>query len=76
MQSLAPGNRVWVTDPALAQLREIMRCATGREPKPNHHGTVEEVEDGMAYINFDDGVQAPYPLDEVRLLEEPQIQGI
>jgi len=64
-------------DPGLAQLREIMRRATGVEPAPNHHGTVEQVleEDGMVLINFDeDGVEgagnaAPYPFDEVRLLK-------
>lgn len=70
------GDRVYVTDLGLAMLREIMRQATGTEPAPNHHGTVEEVweEDGMVLIAFDeDGVEAagnaaPYPLDEVRAL--------
>ena len=32
------GDRVYVTDPALAQLREIMRSATGKESAPNHMG--------------------------------------
>lgn len=64
------GDRVYVTDPGLAQLREIMRRTTGVEPKPNHHGTVDEVwADGTVLINFDDGGAAPYPLDEVRLME-------
>ena len=69
MVEFQPGDRVYVTDPALAQLREIMRSATGEEPKPNHHGTVEEVWDsGSILIYFDDGVGAPYPADEVRHL--------
>lgn len=70
-----PGDRVYVTDAGLAQLRAIMRRATGQEPPPNHHGTVDEVwEDGTVLINFDeDGVEgvgnaAPYPPDEVKLL--------
>lgn len=70
------GDRVYVTDPGLAQMREIMRQATGTEPAPNHHGTVEEVwdDDGMVLIIFDeDGVEAagnaaPYPVSEVRAL--------
>ena len=67
-----PGDRVYVTDPGLAQMREIMRRATGQEPQPNHHGTVDEVfDDGSVLINFDeDGVEgagsaAPYPVNEV-----------
>lgn len=67
------GDRVYVTDPALAQMREIMRRATGTAP-PNHIGTVDEVwdDDGMVLIAFDEngvegaGNAAPYPLDEVR----------
>ena len=69
------GDRVYVTDPGLAQLREVMRRATGSEPAPNHHGTVEEVfDDGTVLITFDEGGveaagnAAPYPPDEVRLL--------
>jgi hypothetical protein len=66
-----PGDRVFVTDPALAQIRAIMRGATGQEPKPNHHGTVEEVwGDGSVLIYFDDGVGAPYPVAEVRPLTD------
>jgi hypothetical protein len=65
-----PGDRVYVTDPGLAQLRQVMRRATGVEPPPNHHGTVEDVwDDGRVRITFDGGSAAPYPLDEVRLLE-------
>lgn len=65
------GDRVYVTDPGLAQMREIMRNATGQEPKPNHHGTVEEVWDsGSILIYFDDGVGAPYPEHEVRYLTD------
>jgi hypothetical protein len=71
-----PGDRVYVTDSGLAQLREIMKQATGKEPAPNHHGTVEEVweDEGMVLIAFDeDGVEgagnaAPYPASEVRAL--------
>lgn len=69
MTDFKPGDRVFVTDPALAQLRAIMRSATGVEPAPNHHGTVEEVwESGNILIYFDDGGGAPYPADEVRPL--------
>jgi hypothetical protein len=64
----APGDRVLVTDPGLAMLRDIMR-KYGEEPKPNHHGTVEEVwNDGTVLIHFDDGSAAPYPPAEVRPL--------
>lgn len=65
-----PGDRVYVTDPFLAQLREIMRNATGEEPAPNHHGTVAEVWDsGDLLIHFDDGGGSPWPPAEVRHLE-------
>ncbi len=71
----APGDRVYVIDPGLAQLREIMARATGEEPPPNNQGTVEELwEDETLLIVFDaDGVEgagnaAPYPVSEVRLL--------
>lgn len=69
-QTYKSGDRVFVTDPGLAQLREIMRRATGKEPEPNHHGTVDEVWDDGAtiLINFDDGSGAPYPVAEVRHL--------
>jgi len=70
------GDRVYVTDPALAKMREIMHRMTGQEPPPNHHGTVDEVwDDGTLLINFDeDGVEAagnaaPYPEAEVRALD-------
>jgi hypothetical protein len=66
-----PGARVWVDDPGLAELRRIMREATGTEPPPNHTGTVDSVEDGLVYIIFDDsGSEAPYPVAEVHPLEE------
>lgn len=69
MSEFSKGDRVYVTDPALAQMREIMRRATGSEPTPNHHGTVEEVwDDGDVLIYFDVGVGAPYPAGEVRHL--------
>ena len=66
-----PGDRVYVTDPALARLRDVMRQATGTEPKPNHHGTVNEIwDDGdTILIYFDDGAGAPYPVDQVRHLD-------
>lgn len=70
MSELQPGDRVYLTDPGLAQLREIMRGATGTEPAPNQHGTIESVDDGLILIVFDDGQAAPYPADEVRLLNE------
>lgn len=70
-QPIKPGDRVHVTDPALAQMRAIMRAATGKEPAPNHHGTVAEVWDsGSVLIHFDDGGGAPYPADQVRHLDE------
>ncbi len=71
MADVKVGDRVYVTDPALASLRRIMREASGTEPAPNHHGTVDEVDGGMAYIIFDgeDGPAtsncAPYPINEV-----------
>lgn len=75
LRSIKPGDRVFVTDPGLAQLRDIMFRATG-STTPNHHGTVAEVwDDGTLLINFDeDGVEgagnaAPYPPTEVQLLE-------
>lgn len=63
------GDRVYVTDPALAALRDIMRNATGSEPPPNHHGTVEEVWEDGVLIYFDDGSGASYPFNEVRHLD-------
>jgi hypothetical protein len=71
------GDRVYVTDPGLAMLRDIMRRETGKEPRPNHHGTVHEVwDDGSIEIWFDNddgegqGQSAPYPPNEVRRLGE------
>lgn len=71
-----PGDRVYVTDPALAELRAIMR-SYGHEPQPNHIGTVHEVdEDGYIEIWFDNedgpgqGQGAPYPHDQVRHLTD------
>ncbi len=67
------GDRVYVTDPALAQLREIMRKATGQEPAPNHHGTVDDIkgvgQHATLIITFDDGGAAPYSVAETELLE-------
>lgn len=71
MTDFKPGDRVYVTDPALAEMREIMRRATGEEPAPNHTGTVEEIwDEGDVLIHFDDGIGAPYPAHEVRHLTE------
>lgn len=72
----SPGDRVYVTDPGLAQLRAIMRQATGQEPPPNHHGTVDEIWDDAVLIVFDSeagpatGNAAPYPAHEVCHLTE------
>jgi hypothetical protein len=70
-EALNVGDRVQVNDPGLAQLRAIMRRATGQEPAPNHHGTISEVwdEDGEYLIDFDDGGAAPYPFADVSRLE-------
>lgn len=68
-----PGDRVFVVDPALEMLRRIFERATGTT-EPNHHGTVQEVRplDGEhdVVIRFDDGVEAPYPLEDVYHLTE------
>jgi hypothetical protein len=68
------GDRVFVTDPGLAQLRDIMARATGTAPKPNHYGTIadeqyDDINDDSLIINFDDGTAAPYPLAEIRHLK-------
>lgn len=69
---LQAGDVVWVDDPALADLRRIMREATGSDPAPNHHGTVHRVrDDGKLDIVFDDGQLAPYPAGWVHLLYPP-----
>lgn len=74
MTNFKPGDRVYVTDPGLAELRAIMRSG-GHEPFPNHHGTVAEIwDDGMVLIHFDSedgegqGSGAPYPVEDVRHL--------
>lgn len=75
MPDFKPGDRVYVTDPGLAELRRIMR-QFGHEPQPNHHGTVNEVHDDHILIYFDSdegpgqGTSAPYPPYEVRHLSE------
>jgi len=70
MTHFTPGDRVFVTDPALAELRAIFARATGKE-RPNHHGTIDEVWSDRILIIFDDGGSAPYPADEVRHLSTP-----
>ncbi len=78
MTDFKPGDRVYVTDEGLAQLRDVMRRATGHEPPPNHYGTVNDIwEDGTVEIWFDNedgegqGSSAPYPASEVRHLFKP-----
>lgn len=75
---LKPGDRVFVDDPALNELRRIFEKATGTA-EPNHHGTVQEVRllDGEhdALILFDDGVEAPYPLEDVYPLPPGETGG-
>jgi hypothetical protein len=70
------GQRVYLTDPSLEMLRRVMWQATGKEPPPNHHGTVHEIwDDGSIEIWFDNekgegqGQSVPYPPDEVRPLQ-------
>lgn len=76
-RTFKPGDRVYVLDPGLAELRAIMR-RYGHEPTPNHHGTVHEIEDGMVEIWFDNedgpglGQASFYPHDEVRHLTEDE----
>lgn len=74
MPDLKPGDRVFVIDPALAQMRAILARHEGPEKVlPNHHGTVADdadTSDGTVLINFDGGGCAPYPVDEVRPLPE------
>ena len=68
LEPLAVGDHVLVLDPALAQLRAIMRRHTGVEPEPNHHGTVDSIDDetSTVFVLFTDGQLAPYPMHEVR----------
>lgn len=69
-EAFKPGDRVYVIDPGLAQLREIMRRA-GHEPAPNHHGTIPDEpwdDPETVLIYFDDGAAAPYPIGDVRHL--------
>lgn len=73
MTDFKPGDRVLVTDPALAQLRAIM-ASSGEvdDVLPNHHGTVADDADtgnGTVLINFDGGGCAPYPVEECRHLD-------
>ncbi|NDL60201.1 hypothetical protein [Phytoactinopolyspora mesophila] len=70
MADFKSGVRVYVLDEGLAQLRALMRQATGIDPKPNHHGPIAEVWDDDVLIHFDDGSGAPYPPALVRHLKE------
>lgn len=69
-EDFKPGDRVYVDDPFLGQLRAIMRNELGEEPPPNHVGTVESVRaDGTVDIVFDDGgALAPYPSSQTHHL--------
>lgn len=68
LASFAHGDRVYVIDPPLAELRAIM-SRFGHVAYPNHFGTVEEVmDDGDLLIYFDDGSGAPYPAADTRHL--------
>lgn len=69
MKELQVGDRVYVTDPALAAMRDIMRRATGTEPKPNHYGIVASVDGDRVLVTFDDGMAAPYSASDVRPLD-------
>lgn len=71
MSNLTVGQRVYVLDQGLAELRSIMLRATGSQPKPNHRGTIAELwdEGQTVLIDFDDGAAAPYPVAQVRPLE-------
>jgi hypothetical protein len=71
-----PGDRVYVTDPILARLRQRMQ-EFGHDSKPNHHGTVDEVVGDYIVIAFDNddgpgqGAAAPYLPEQVhRLVSE------
>jgi hypothetical protein len=79
MARVQVGDRVYVNDPGLARLPDIMRRATGAEPPPNHYGIVDALwadAEGTVLITFDvDGVvgagnSAPYPMGDVFLLDE------
>lgn len=63
------GDRVRVLDEGLAQIREIL-SRHGHEPAvPNDIGYIDEIENGFAFIIFDDSGQcAPYRLDECELI--------
>jgi len=69
------GDRVYVIDPALAQLRAVMAKFSDTEPPPNNHGTIIDVgHDGSLIVCFDEdgeeaaGNAAPYHPSEVRHL--------
>lgn len=68
-----PGDRVYVDDSALKALRDIFEKYESSDAPPNHHGTVDEDQEGyedsgMVIITFDDGGAAPYPYADVHLL--------
>jgi hypothetical protein len=78
MSDFKIGDRVYVIDPGLEMLREIMEKATG-SAAPNHYGNVsaendetymDEARDEMLLIDFDDGICAPYPISDIRHLTE------
>lgn len=75
MTIFKPGDRVQVHDEGLNMIQAICE----RDPNfsssfRNDCGTVDEVHDGLVYINFDNedgpgrGACAPYPIADVRPL--------
>lgn len=64
------GDHVVVQDEGLAKLNEIMYRNGFASSVPNNTGIVESIENGFAYIIFDDSGQcAPYYLEECTVIE-------
>jgi hypothetical protein len=75
---IKPGDRVWVRDRGLTELRAIMR-SYGHTAQANHHGTVNDIlPSGDIEIWFDNedgpgmGQAAPYPRADVRRFPDPE----
>lgn len=72
---LSVGDRVFVDDEGLRQLRELMR-SFGEDAPPNHTGVIDEVWDDSYLIVFDDtGSAAPYPFAAVHPLIALPVEG-
>lgn len=79
MTTVNVGDRVYITDPALTELRAIMR-SFGEAPKPNHHGTVKAIDDvDTVEVWFDSdeygkgmGQCSFYPPSQVRPFPDPE----